>query len=69
MRSIATDVVGSKLDAHEKQAKLHVLVLVRIENIGVVLLDKKIGDGGDNTFSVGAVNKENGSLGHSSAID
>ncbi|HEV2710308.1 MAG TPA: hypothetical protein VGU67_08860 [Edaphobacter sp.] len=61
---IAANVVRSELDAHEEEAKFHILMLIGVQNIGVVLLDEKVGDGGDETFAVGAVNEKNGYLGH-----
>ncbi len=68
MRFVAVSVVGGKLDAHEEEAKLDILMLVGVEDIGVVLLHKKIGNGGDETFAVGAVDEENGGLGHGAAL-
>jgi hypothetical protein len=61
---IAEKIVGGELDAHEEESKLHVLMLVGVEDVGVVLMNKEVGDGGDETFAVGAVNEENGGTGH-----
>ncbi len=69
VRFIAIGVVGGELDAHEEEAKLDVLVLVGVEDVGVVLLNQEVGDGGDETFAVGAVDEKNGGLGHGSVID
>ena len=62
---IAVDVVGGELDTHEEEAKFDVLVLIGIEDVGVALLNEKVGDSGDETFTVWAVDEENGGLGHS----
>lgn len=61
-------VVGGELDTHEEEAELDVLMLVGIENVGVVLLHEEVGDGGDEAFTVGAVNEKNGGLGHGAAL-
>ena len=63
-----SDVVGGELDAHEEEAKLDVLVLVGVEDVGVVLLDEEVGDGGDETFAVRAVDEKNGGLGHGAEL-
>ena len=68
MSLVATGVVGSKLDAHEEETQLDVLMLVGVENVGVVLLNEEVGDGGNETFAVGAVDEKNGSLGHSAEL-
>jgi hypothetical protein len=61
---VAVEVVGGELDTHEEETKLHILVLIGVEDVGVVLLNQKVGDGGDKAFAVGAVDEENGGLGH-----
>ncbi len=61
---VAMDIVGGELDAHKKESKLDILVLIGIKNIGVVLLNQKVGDSGHETFTVGAVDQKSGGLGH-----
>jgi hypothetical protein len=68
VRFIAMGVVGGELDTHEEEAELDVLMLVGIEDVRVALLHEKVGDGGDETFTVGAVDEKNGGLGHGVAL-
>jgi hypothetical protein len=51
------------LDAHQEQAALGVLVLVRVQDVGVVSI-QELGDGGDNPFAVGAVDQQDAGLRH-----
>jgi hypothetical protein len=44
-------------------------MLVGIENVGVVLLNEEVGDGGDEAFAIGAVDKKNGGFGHGADIN
>lgn len=66
---VAIGLVGGELDAHEEEAKLDVLVLVGIEDVGVVLLNEEVGNGGDETFAVGAVDEKNSSLRHNAYVN
>ena len=68
VRFVAASVVGGKLDAHKKETKLYVLVLVGVEDVGVAMPDEKVGYGGDETFAVGAVDEKNGGLGHGAEL-
>jgi hypothetical protein len=65
---VAGDVVGGERDAHEEETKLDILMLIGVENIGVVLLHQKVGNGGDETFAVGTVDEKNGGFGHGSNL-
>ncbi len=56
--------VGRKLDPHEEQAQLHILMLIGIQNIGVIFLNQEVGDGGDQAFAVRTINKQNRSFRH-----
>jgi hypothetical protein len=68
VRFVTVSMVGGKLYAHEEEAELDILMLVGIENVSVILLYKEVGNGGDETFAVRAVDEENGGLGHGSAL-
>lgn len=63
-RFVTLKIVGGELDTHEEESKLYILVLIGVEDVGVVLLNQKVGDRGDEAFAVGAVDEENGGLGH-----
>jgi len=56
-------VFGGELDAHEEEGELGVLMLVCVEDVGVVVEDEEVGDGGDDALAVGAVEEEDGCLG------
>src|SRR5437016_2258055 len=51
------------LNAHQEQVAQGVLVLVRVQNVGVVSV-QELADCGDNSFAVGTVNKQNAGVGH-----
>jgi hypothetical protein len=69
VRFVAMGIVGGELDAHEKEAKLDILMLVGVEDVGVVLVNEEVGDGGDEAFTIGAVDEKNSGLGHGADID
>ncbi len=54
-------VIQGELDAHEEEAKLVVLMLVGVQDIGV-MLEQEIGDGRDNSFAVGAIDEQDSGL-------
>jgi hypothetical protein len=51
------------LHPHQEQPRLAVLVLVGMQDVGVVPVEK-IGDGGDQTLAVGAGDEEDGGVAH-----
>jgi hypothetical protein len=54
------------LDTHEEQVALLVLVLVGMEDVGVVAIEE-VGHGGDDALAVGAVDQEDAGLCHGDA--
>ena len=51
------------LDPHEEQAAFGVLVLVGVEDVGVVP-EQEVGDGGGDALAVGAVDEQDAGAGH-----
>lgn len=49
------------LDAHKKQAEFIILMLVGMQDIGAVGVEK-LGYGGDQSFAVGAIDEQDGSV-------
>ena len=57
------EIFEGELHAHEEQAELVVLVLVRVQDVGIVF-EQKVGDGRDQAFAVRAIDEQDGSVGH-----
>jgi len=53
------ELVQRPLDAHEEQAQVLVLVLVRVQDVGAVRVEK-IGDGRDQPLAVGTIDQQRG---------
>ena len=58
--SVKAGGLGRKLHTHEEKRKLDILMLIGIEDVDVVILNKKIDDGDDNALTVGAIDEEYG---------
>ncbi len=54
--------LGRKLDSHEEQPSLNILVLIRIQDIDVISLHQEVDDRHNNTLAVRAINQQDGSL-------
>ncbi len=48
---------------HQEQFQLGVLMLVGVQDVGIVQ-QQKVGDGGDQTLLVGAGNQQDGGMAH-----
>jgi hypothetical protein len=55
-------------NAHQEQAALGVLVLVRVQYVGVVPV-QELGDGSDNPFAVGTVDQQDACLAHGALLN
>ena len=60
---VEVEVGEVPLDAHEEQAALGVLVLVGVQDVGVVAVEE-LADGGDDPLAVGAVDEQDGGVLH-----
>ena len=63
LRGIEGEVRQVPFDAHEEQLALRVLVLVGVEDVGVVPV-QELADGGDDAFAVRAIDQQDGSVLH-----
>ena len=50
-------------DAHEEQAPLGILMLIRMQDVGIMPI-QKLADSGDDPFTVAAVDQKDGSVFH-----
>ncbi len=53
----AAGVVQRKFDAHEEESEVDVLMLVGVQDIGVVM-DEEVGDGGNDALAVRTIDQE-----------
>jgi hypothetical protein len=60
---IDVEVFGIELDAHQKQARLFVGMLVRVQNVAVVPVDE-VSDGRNFALAVGARDQQDGGVLH-----